>query len=258
MAGKDSINALNDAAFEVEQVKIIRFIIQFILDLTFSLVMPFLRRNFGERFFSLSMILFMGAAVTAVTFWLGKNNSFVYGYMAAVAVLSLYHLLVIFLRNRKGVVWHSRHEGDFLPFLHYLPKASYWMIEGFYEPLIIVITGAVVSYYTDPAMASFFWFIAAAMVLRSRYAYRLHKEKMLDERDAQIEAENKMQALEGAATKDTKGFVIKGANSFTKEEKSLMGKKILNKDQYEELFPEAAEIKMSKDDMRGTATAVTD
>jgi len=252
MAGRDTINALGESVNDMEQVKLARFVIKFILDMTFVLVMPFLRRNFGERFFSMTMVTFMVAGVTAMSAYLEKTGAPVYGYMTAVIVLSAFHLLVIFLRNRKGEQWHTRYEGDFLPFFRFLPKAGYWMIEGFYEPLFVLIAGGVVSYFTDPILAGVFYTIAIFMVIRSRYHYRIHKEQILDERDNMIESECKMQALQGKTAKETKGFIIKGAGALSDKDKLALGKKILPKDEFEENFPEAAKITMSKDEMRKT------
>ena len=165
----DTINTLGEAVNEMTQVKFARFVIKFMLDMSFVLVMPFLRRNFGERFFSITMITFMGIAVTAITTLLNANGVSVYGYMTITACLSIYHLVVIFRRNRKGEEWHARYEGDFLPFFHFLPKATYWMIEGLYEPLFVLIMGGIVAYFTDPVLAGVFYTIAIFMVFRSIY-----------------------------------------------------------------------------------------
>jgi len=251
MAGKDIINATNDAIKEIPRIKFVRFIAIFFLELTFSLVLPFLRRNLGERYFSIALIFFMGGTVIFVTTWLGQEVISVYIYTMLMVILSSYHLITILLRNRRGEEWHSRHEGDFLPFFHYLPKSTYWIIQGVYEPLFIVIVGAIFSYVAgNPLLAGFFNMIAFFMVARNLHQYRMHRENLLDERDAKIEAENRMQALEGSSAKDTKGFVIKGAASFSGEEKQLIGKKILPSDEFENMFK--ADITISKDDMRNT------
>ena len=140
--------------------------------------------------------------------------------------------------------------GDFLPFFHVLPKAGYWMIESVYEPLFVLSIGVMLNFLGMQNIAGLLVVSAILMFLRSRYNYALYKTKMLDERDAMIEAEYAMEAINGASSRETKGYVIKGATSLSKEDKTILGKRILPKDEFEENFPDAAKITINKEDMR--------
>ncbi|VAW42592.1 hypothetical protein MNBD_GAMMA01-1377 [hydrothermal vent metagenome] len=251
MAGAtDNINALNERLEQSELVQGYKFWIKFVLDMGFSLVMPILRRNFGERFFSPVMIVFVMTAVLIGGGLAGLSGAQLNIYMMVVALLSVFHMSVIFMRNRKNQEWHTRYEGDFLPFFHILPKSGYWMIESVYEPLFVLSIGVMFSILGMHNIAGLLVFSAVLMLLRSRYNYALYRTKMLDERDAMIEAEFAMEAINGASSKDTKGYVIKGATSLSKEDKTILGKRMLPKDEFEENFPEAAKITINKDDMR--------
>jgi len=253
MAGAtDNINALNERLEQSDLVQGYKFWIKFAFDMGFALVMPILRRNFGERFFSFVMVLFMGAAVLVATSWFQLSGIPLYSYMATIAVLSAFHMLVIFMRNRKGHEWHTRYEGDFLPFFQFLPKSGYWMIESVYEPLF-VLSIAIGFYFVEmQSLASLLAASSVLMFLRSRYNYGLYKTRILDERDAMIEAEYAMEALNGESSKETKGYVIKGAKSLNDQDKTALGKRILSSDEFEKNFPDAAKITMSKEDMRKT------
>ena len=90
MAGaSDSVNALNEKIEKSELVQGYKFWIKFILDMGFALVMPILRRNFGERFFSPIMIIVMMVAVLIGGAWAGLSGAQLNIYMVVVALLSV-------------------------------------------------------------------------------------------------------------------------------------------------------------------------
>jgi len=126
------------------------------------------------------------------------------------------------------------------------------MIESVYEPIFVLLVGIALYFGGMQNIAGLLVASSALMFLRSRYNYALYKTKILDERDAMIEAEFAMQALNGSPSKETKGFIIKGANSLDPQDKKAMGKRILSNDDFEKNFPDAAKVTMSKDDMRST------
>ena len=250
----DNINALQERLEQSELVQGYKFWIKFIFDMGFSLVMPILRRNFGERFFSFTMIFVMGAAVTGAAFFFGMSGTPLYAYMSLIALLSAIHLLVIFLRNRRGEQWHTRFEGDFLPIFTILPKSSnYWVIESIYEPLFVLSIATGFLFVEMQNIAGLLAASALLMFARSRFNYGLHKTRILDQRDSMIEGEYAMEALNGSPSKETKGYIVKGAKALSEQDKTALGKKILSNDEFEKNFPEAAKITISKDEMRATA-----
>jgi len=68
------------------------------------------------------------------------------------------------------------------------------------------------------------------------YHYRIHREQILNERDAKIEAEGKLMALEGATAKETKGYIIKGAKSLSIRDKKSSAKKFYHRMSLQNIF----------------------
>jgi len=254
MAGAtDSINILHEAVEQSNVVQGYKFWINCVFDMGLALVMPINRRNFGERFFSFAIIVFMGASVLGASMFFGLEGMPLNIYLAGIVISSIIHLLVIFLRNRRGDQWHTRYEGDFLPIFNILPKASYWVIDGFYEPLFVALIGLAFFFGGFESIAGLLTASSVLMFLRSRFNYGLHKTRILDQRDAMIEAQYAMEALNGEPPKQTKGYIVKGAKSLSQQDKTALGRDMLSNDTFEKNFPNAGNITITKDEMRETA-----
>lgn len=246
----DRINALSDALNNSTNVSIARFFVGLFADLGFALVMPLLRRNMGERFFSPFLIVLMSVFAYAMCHLMKVSATYVTWYLAALWLVSAYHLFVIFQRNRRNEPWHTRFEGDFLPIFSFLPKGkNYWFIEGFYEPLFVFVVGSFVQLTLDTGLGSLFIFSSAWMVFRSRLRYMEYRTHVMNERDAMIEASYKMDALNGKPASETRGFIVKGVNSMKPEDKKAIARNMLEPDTFKKAFPDTVDFSGLQDNV---------
>jgi len=232
----DTINAAGHALNE--QARGLRAFGMFLADLGFSLVMPLLRRNMGERYFSPFLIAVMSIFAITMSLVFKVNPTFISVYVGVIIVTSLYHLFVIAKRNRRDDEWHTRYEGDFNidVLVSKLPKGSnYWWRESFYEPLLVFVTGLIVGKFVDAGLGAVFLFSAPWMILRSQYQRLLLRSTILDARDLRIESEQKISALNGEPAEDTKGYVVKNVKHMRPNDREALAKRMLDEKDFASL-----------------------
>jgi len=232
----DSINTVGDVLNE--QARGFRALGIFFADLGFSLVMPLLRRNMGERYFSPFLISVMSIFAITMSLVMKVNPAFISVYVGVIIFTSLYHLYVITKRNRRDEEWHTRYEGEFnIDFLvNKLPKGKdYWWKESFYEPLLVFVTGIFFSNFVDTGLGGVFLFSAPLMILRSQYARMLFRATILDARDLRIESEQKLSALNGEPAEETKGYVVKNVKHMRPHDREALAKKMLDEKDFASL-----------------------
>lgn len=213
-------------------------IILFVADLGFALMMPLLRRNFGENFFSPFLILVMGIFAIAMCAVFKVSPVFISIYLGIIAIASLYHSIVIAKRNRRDEEWYSWYEGDFNiePLAKNLPKGNdYWFREIVYEPALVLLVGFFIGKLLDPGLGSVFLFSAPWMMLRSQYARMQHRKSILAARDQKIIAEQKLAAISGAPVDETKGYVVKNINNMRPHDKEALAKQMLDEKDFASL-----------------------
>ncbi|MFL0809108.1 MAG: hypothetical protein K6L76_01715 [Agarilytica sp.] len=232
----DTINAAGHAL--TEQARGLRAFGLFLADLGFSLTMPLLRRNMGERYFSPFLIAVMSIFAITMSLVFKVNPTFISVYVGVIIVTSLYHLFVIAKRNRRDEEWHTRYEGDFNidSLVGKLPKGKdYWWKESFYEPLLVFVTGIVVGHFVDAGLGAVFLFSAPWMILRSQYQRLLIRSTILDARDLRIESEQKLSALNGEPAGETKGYVVKNVSHMRPNDREALAKKMLDEKDFASL-----------------------
>ncbi|MCU7807009.1 MAG: hypothetical protein KZQ73_03950 [Candidatus Thiodiazotropha sp. (ex Semelilucina semeliformis)] len=232
----DTINAVGHAL--TEQARGLRAFGLFFADLGFSLTMPLLRRNMGERYFSPFLIGVMSIFAITMSLVMKVNPTFISMYVGLIMLTSLYHLYVISKRNRRGEDWHSRGEGEFNidVLVNRLPKGKdYWWKESFYEPLLVFVTGIIVGHFVDAGLGAVFLFSAPWMILRSQYQRLLIRSTILDARDLRIESEQKISALNGEPAEDTKGYVVKNVNNMRPNDREALAKRMLDEKDFSSL-----------------------
>jgi len=225
----DTINAVGHALNE--HARGFRAFGLFLADLGFSLTMPLLRRNMGERYFSPFLIAVMSIFAISLSLVFKVNPTFIGLYVGVIVLASLYHLYVIAKRNRRDEEWHTRYEGDFNidVLVSKLPKGNdYWFKESVYEPLLVFITGLIVGNVVDAGLGAVFLFSAPWMILRSQYQRFLLRSAILDARDLRIESEQKISALNGEPAEDTKGYVVKNVNNMRPNDREALAKRMLD------------------------------
>lgn len=232
----DSINTVGEVINE--QAKGFRAFGLLIAELGFSMVMPWLRSSLGERYFSPFMIVVMTVFTFIIANLMKVNPTYIGWYVGLLVALSIYHLFVINRRNSRDEQWHTRYEGNFniQPLVNKLPKGkNYWWCEGFYEPALVLILGLLIRSFVDAGLGTLFLFSGIWMIARSRYQYFLYRSKLLDERDALIESEVKLDAINGAPASETKGFIVKGVNSMKPNDKKAIARSLLGDKDFSEM-----------------------
>ena len=214
-----------------EQAKGIRALIMIFAELGFCLVMPLLRKNLGQRYFSPFLISLMFGFAFAACYAMQVDMKALTAYLGLIACMSAYHLMVIARRNAREELWHTYYDGDLriAPLAKYLPGGkNYWVLEGLYEPLVVFNIGLVLQLYVDIGLGCVFIFSSFWMLFRSRYRYWLDLQRRLDERDAWIESHYALEALNGKPPEETAGLVVKNASRMKKSDKLAIAKRSLN------------------------------
>ena len=169
----------------------------------------FLRWNFGERYFSVVRVFFGGLvmAVLAVFPFLGGGASkFYWGLAGCYLVLSIIHLVRIWLRNRAGVVWHSQSFG--VPLLGYLlPGVNDWTLYRFIEPAISFALAVIASRF-DRVTSNWLFLASVSLLVHNQMVYSEQRNRWLDAMDASIEAEtfSNPSAFIGRRKQESHGF----------------------------------------------------
>lgn len=233
-ARNTAIHTVNDVFKESMHVRFAFFIARLLCDLGTALVYPLTRYGMGERRFNLTYIIAMFITVLIVSH-LHKVESFYLSlYLGSLCLATSFHLFVIWRRNVNQEIVHSYFEGNIIleRLIKMFPGGSNaWILEGVYEPLLVVIAGMAIYLFLDQGLGGLLIFSSAWMVLRVRYYYTLYRKKLLDSRDRHIEANHHMDALNGKPSKDTKGFVVRNATNFSEMDRQILsGKTIQNTD----------------------------
>lgn len=178
-------------------------------------VVPFLRRDFGERYFGW-INLFFGYTVIANFAFLGNiigvaaGNRFSFLMTAcwlSFVAMSLYHRWEISRKNRTGQEWHSMSMGtSILPF-----PFSEEKIFKCIEPALIFLAGVVLWKMTH-VVGLWLMISGLSLLVNNHLVYYFQRENILNIRDAQIEAQMMRPAMAGKPAKETAGFVIARSN----------------------------------------------
>jgi len=178
-------------------------------------IVPFTRRNFGERYFGWINLFFAYTVVANFAFLgnligvgLGHGWSWLMvlcwlGFIAA----SIWHRMEISRKNRASVEWHSMYTGDSilpLPF-------SQEKIFKFFEPAAVVTAGLLIWYFSGAVGA---WLVIGgiSLLVNNHIVYFTQRQAILDIRDRQIEARYLSDAVAGKPAKQTGGFVLAQSN----------------------------------------------
>lgn len=202
-------------------------------------VVPFIRKDFGERYLSW-LNLFFGYTVVANFTFLGSlfatlirwnGQQFMALFFLAFIAMSLYRRWEINRRNNAGVEWHSMYMGTSILPLPFSTEKIY----KFFEPALVFAAGRLL---WDISGQVGLWLMIAAVALfvNNHIVYYSERRAMLDLRDAQIEAKYLSAALAGKPVTETGGFVV--AESSIK----LMGTDARLKDAFANLPPELKEV----------------
>lgn len=232
----ESINALRNVFAEYARGP--RAFVMLIADCLFSTNMPFLRVNIGVRTLSAFYVMVMSIAAIAMCFVMKVDPTFVLIYLGLLWAMTAYHLYSIYRRNVRDEPVHSRYPGDFViaPLVKKLPKGTnYWWLESFYEPLAVGITGLLIYAFLDKGLGNFLLFTVPWMFLRSQYARMIYRNQMLDEMDAYLESQYKLDAINGKPASETAGVIVKNVNHMRPTQKEALARRLLGDKDFSEM-----------------------
>ncbi|GAB1257265.1 hypothetical protein NBRC116494_17670 [Aurantivibrio plasticivorans] len=233
----DSINTLGNAIEETTRGP--KAIGLFIADCGAALNLPFLKKDIGERMLSPFFVLVMSVVAIAMCHVMKVDPTIMVVYLGLLWGMTGYHLFSIYRRNKEDKPIHSRCPGDFViaPLVKRLPKGTdYWWIDGFYEPLIVLLFGLLIRGLIDEGLGSILIICAPWLFLRSQYSRMLHRSKMLDEMDAYLESQYKLDAFNGKPASETAGVIVKNVNNMRPREKEALAKRMLDEKDFASLY----------------------
>jgi hypothetical protein len=170
-------------------------------------VVPFIRKDMGERYFGWLNLFFGYTVVANFTFLLsiffgGPSQLMTLFWLAFIAA-SLYQRYQIARKNAAGVEWHSMYMGTSL-----LPlPLSQEKIFKFVEPACIYLAGHVLSPFSSQ-VGWWLTFASAGLFVNNHIAFFNERQAILDMRDAAIEAKFLSDALSGKPATQTAGLVV--------------------------------------------------
>lgn len=170
-------------------------------------VVPFLRKDMGERYFGWLNLFFGYSVVANFTFlgsWLfhGSSELMTLFWLAFIA-LSLYQRRRIAVRNDAGEEWHSMYMGaSLLP----LPFSAE-IVFKFVEPTLVFVAGHLLWAFS-PQVGVWLTLAAGGLFVNNHIVFYNERQAILDMRDAQIESKYLSAALSGKPASQTAGFVV--------------------------------------------------
>jgi len=174
-------------------------------------VVPFIRKDFGERYLG-PMNLFFGYTVVANFMFLGTmfavltrrgGSQLMMLFWLAFIGVSLYRRWEIAQKNNAGIEWHSMYLGTSLLPLPFSREKIY----KFFEPALVFAIGDVLWTYSGQ-VGLWLMISAVALFVNNHIVFFYQRQALLDMRDAQIEAKYLSGALSGKPASETAGFIV--------------------------------------------------
>jgi hypothetical protein len=218
-------------------------------------VVPFIRKDFGERYLGWLNLCFGYTAVacfmTAGVLVAGLAGPFFHTgiggaslmqlFWLAFVGLSVYHRREIARKNKAGEKWHSMYLGTSILPLPFSREAVY----KFAEPGIVVFAGWLLS---SIASLPGWWLMIAgvSLFINNHLIYHKQRQAILDIRDAEIEARNMSKAFQGRPANETGGlFVAESSMDLIRQDAGLQ-------EAFSNLSPE---LKQVLDEVHGAPAA---
>lgn len=238
----DAIHGVGYALKQTTNARFARALMLILTEMGFSLLFPLIKHNMGERRISFWYITIMSGFALALAIVMQINPTYMAIYLSAVYLASAYHTFEIQRKNYKGILWHSFFHGFsiFEPLLVRLPFGkNFWAREIFLEPLLIMLIGKAIYLFLDPGLGGLIGLSSMFMVIRGITLYRYHREEVLDQRDAMIEAEYALSVFEGASVQDTAGFTVPNVSQMRPADKQAVARSMLSEKDFATLSKQA-------------------
>ncbi|HTV55350.1 MAG TPA: hypothetical protein VMI06_10580 [Terriglobia bacterium] len=184
-------------------------------------IVPFIRKDFGERYLGW-LNLFFGYTIVANFTFLGTIFAGLAGaflhigiggapimrlFWLAFVALSIYHRREIARKNKAGVKWHSMYLGTSILPLPFSQEIVY----KFVEPGLVIGGGWLLcGIATLPGV----WLLIAgvSLFINNHIVYYNQRQAILDIRDAEIEAQGMSKAFSGRSASETNGLLVAESN----------------------------------------------
>lgn len=175
-------------------------------------VVPFLRKDFGERYLGWLNLYFGYSVVTCFVLFgnvlsafsrHGSSSTMMPLFGFAFIGMSLYRRLEIAQKNNAGIEWHSMYLGTSL-----LPlPCSREMILKFFEPALVFVAGCILKNISS-SVGLWLMLSGLSLLINNHIVFYNERQAILDLRDAQIEAKYFSPAMRGKPARETAGFVV--------------------------------------------------
>ena len=180
-------------------------------------IVPFIRKDFGERYLGW-LNLFFGYTVVALFMSFGLLVGGLAGAFLHIGIgglpfmqlfwlgfvgLSIYHRREIARKNKAGEKWHSMYLGTSILPLPFSREIVY----KFAEPAIVIGAG----YFLSGISSLPGWWLMIAgssLFINNHLIYHKQRQAVLDIRDAEIEARNMSKAFAGRPAQETNGLLV--------------------------------------------------
>ena len=180
-------------------------------------VVVFLRVSFGERYLSWLNILF---GMTAIGFFTGFGNLLLsqgqthLSYTIEIAyygvvILSVYHRVVIWRKNRAGQLWHSYNPGTSLIRISGVSEET---VAKWIEPAVLFGLAYVADKYHDTPLRLWLMIGGFSVLVHEQVSAFMQRSQFLDMRDAMIEQKNWAGVMSGKPVQQTQGYTIAKSN----------------------------------------------
>lgn len=204
-------------------------ILKVILSLFCTSLETFLRRNFGERYYSITIIcMSFGALLSAISF--GSIAQEIRGghgfsYLLLVFAFSfliggIYHKYCIIKRKWRPMDEHvySYSTGESWGFLIRIIPVSETTLQIYIEPAICLVIGAGL-YVVDPAFSIFLMVSSLALYAKGSLIESQKRDAYLDALDNMVRNEHFPDAIHNKPKSKTKGFSLSWGTNQTPQEK---------------------------------------
>lgn len=203
-------------------------------------VVVFLRKDFGERYlswlnlFAAYSVVWLFAGINAFLWVFSQADDSSVNFSGTMFTVyglfiltSFYHRFAIWLRLRRGELWHSFYEGTsfLLPLTERLvarlfrsledtvfgqymaPRASAEVVHKWVEPVFLLLLGLIMS-PIDTATSGWLIISSIAFWVREQVEYFMVRQFVLDQVDSLIQGQFMQAALNGATPEESRGFTM--------------------------------------------------
>jgi len=185
----------------------------------------FLRRKFGERYFSgllfsfSTLMIYIYATTSSFVLFIKPSSPKMQNtqimVIAAFAYLgfSAWHQFSTYRRNKRGEIWHSRCSGISWGIWKKIFRCSDDTVQMYIEPIFCGLLCVPALTYS-PALHLWLFVAAVGMFVKGRLQYIQSRKRFLDALDSQIESECINAALvEKKSASELSGLTVVGVGS---------------------------------------------